>query len=188
MNNCGVLLPYTLADPIRTERLALRLHVASDVDEVHVYQSDSEVTRYQRYEPRSAQVITEKLAEWGAATVLENNDDYLQLAIDLENPVIGPLYVVLKRVEDGAAKIGWAPHRDYQGKGYAFEATSAVPDLVFATLGLHRVVAELDPRNDTSVALCLRLGMRHEAHFLEDMMVKGDWADTGVLAREWLGG
>lgn len=133
MNNCGVLLPYTLADPIRTGRLALRLHVASDVDEVHAYQSDSEVTRYQRYEPRSAQVLTEKLAEWGAATVLENNDDYLQLAIDPENPVIGPLYCVLKRVEDGAAEIGWAPHRDYQGKGYAFEAASAVLDLAFAT-------------------------------------------------------
>jgi len=32
--------------------------------------------------------------------------------------------------------------------------------------------------------------MRHEAHFLEDMMVKGDWADTGgyaILAREWPG-
>jgi len=100
---------------------------------VHAYQSDSEVTRYQRYEPRSAQVLTEKLAEWGAATVLENNDDYLQLAIDLENPVIGPLYFVLKRVEDGAAEIGWAPHRDYHGKGYAFEAASAVLDFAFAT-------------------------------------------------------
>jgi RimJ/RimL family protein N-acetyltransferase len=97
---------------------------------------------------------------------------------------------VLKRIQDGVAEIGWALHRDYQGKGYAFEAASAVLELAFATLGLHRVAAELDPRNDASVALCLRLGMRHEAHFVEDMMFKGDWADTGVyaiLAREWLG-
>jgi RimJ/RimL family protein N-acetyltransferase len=190
MNKWWMLLPYTFADPIRTERLTLRLHVAADVDDVHAYQSDPEVTRYQLYDPRTAEVITQKLVEWGAATTLENNNDYLQLAIDLESRIIGSLYFVLKRIQDGVAEIGWALHRDYQGKGYAFEAASAVLELAFATLGLHRVAAELDPRNDASVALCLRLGMRHEAHFVEDMMFKGDWADTGVyaiLAREWLG-
>lgn len=34
-----------------------------------------------------------------------------------------------------------------------------------------------------------RLGMRSEAYFVEDMMFKGDWADTGIygiLSREWL--
>ena len=60
--------------------------------------------------------------------------------------------------------------------------------IAFDTMGLHRVIAELDPRNTPSVALCLRLGMRHEAHFVEEMMFKGQWADTGVyaiLARQW---
>jgi len=49
-------------------------------------------------------------------------------------------------------------------------------------------MAELDPRNQASVALCRRLGMRQEAHFVEDLRFKGGWADTGVfalLAREW---
>ena len=48
---------------------------------------------------------------------------------------------------------------------------------------MHCIVAEVDPRNAASVALCLRLGMRKEAHF-----VKGGWADTDVYARrdtEW---
>ncbi len=58
----------------------------------------------------------------------------------------------------------------------------------FTTLGLHRVTAELDPRNDDSVALCKRLGMREEAYFVEHMWFKGEWGDTGVyaiLASEW---
>ena len=61
-------------------------------------------------------------------------------------------------------------------------------DLAFDEIGLHRVYAELDPRNDASIALCTRLGMRPEALFVEHMMFKGDWADTaiyGILAREW---
>jgi aminoglycoside 6'-N-acetyltransferase len=61
-------------------------------------------------------------------------------------------------------------------------------DYAFGTLGLHRVYAELDPRNTASVALCGRLGMREEGYLREDMWLKGEWSDTGVyavLASEW---
>jgi aminoglycoside 6'-N-acetyltransferase len=64
-----------------------------------------------------------------------------------------------------------------------------VLDLAFRTLGLHRVFAELDVRNDASIALCRRLGLREEAHFVRDWWFKGDWADTGhyaILQEEWL--
>jgi RimJ/RimL family protein N-acetyltransferase len=182
-------LPHTFAAPIRTERLVLRLHTPADIDDVHAYQSDPEVARYQLYEPRTREEVAEKSADWGSANTLEKNDDYLQLAIDLEGRVIGSIYFVLKRVEDSMAEIGWALHRDFQGKGYAYEAASATLDLAFRTIGLHRVTAELDPRNLPSIALCERLGMRPEAYFIEDMMFKGAWADTGVygiLDREWL--
>jgi RimJ/RimL family protein N-acetyltransferase len=79
-------------------------------------------------------------------------------------------------------------HPDFTGRGYASEAARAVLELAFSTLGLHRVFAELDPRNDASIALALRLGMREEAHFVQDMWFKGAWADTGIyaiLAEEW---
>ena len=55
----------------------------------------------------------------------------------------------------------------------------------------HRVRAVLDPRNTPSAALCRRLGMRQEAHFVEDLWFKGEWGDTAVyaiLAREWTAG
>ena len=68
------------------------------------------------------------------------------------------------------------------------EAASAVLALAFGTIGLHRVIAVLDPRNTASVALCRRLGMREEAFHVEDMWFKGEWGDTGIYAildREW---
>src|SRR5436190_1234172 len=57
-----------------------------------------------------------------------------------------------------------------------------------ATIGLHRVSATLDPRNEASAALCRRLGMREEAHHVEDLWFKGEWGDTAIYAildREW---
>ena len=60
--------------------------------------------------------------------------------------------------------------------------------IAFDDLGLHRVSAPLDPRNDRSAALCKRLGMREEARLVEDLWSKGEWVDTticAILDREW---
>lgn len=178
--------------PLRTARLTLRPPVASDLDDLHALQSDPEVVRYQLFEPRSRDDVARRLPELTAATVLEKADDFIQPAMELttdDGPVvIGTMYFVLKSLENATGEIGWALRREYQGQGFAHEAALALLRVAFDELGLHRVTAELDPRNDASVALCTRLGMRREAHFVEDMMFKGDWADTGVyaiLAREW---
>lgn len=183
--------PWTF-DPLRTERLLLRPPVVGDADDLHDLQSDPEVVRYQLFEPRSREVVLERLPELAAATRLEKEGDFIQPAMELATPdgpvVIGTMYLVLKSIENETAEIGWSLRREFQGRGFAFEAAVALLGVAFDTMGLHRVAAELDPRNEASVALCLRLGMRLEAHFVQDLMFKGDWADTGVyaiLAHEW---
>ena len=91
-------------------------------------------------------------------------------------------------VENRGAEIGWTLHPDFFGHGYAAEAARAILELAFGELGMHRVKAELDPRNDASIALCRRLGMREEAHFVENLWLGDEWGSTGIhaiLAREW---
>ena len=126
-----------------------------------------------------------------AATRLAEPEDFVQPAIrDASGQLIGTMYFKLASVEDKTGEIGWLLDPRFQGQGYAREAAALLLDLAFGELGLHRVYAELDPRNAASVALCLRLGMRHEAHFREHMWFKGDWADTGIYAileHEWRG-
>ena len=41
----------------------------------------------------------------------------------------------------------------------------AILDLAFGELGLHRVYGRTDARNEGSIGLMRRLGMREEAHF-----------------------
>ena len=69
-----------------------------------------------------------------------------------------------------------------------FAVDRAMLGLAFDGLGLHRVVARCDGRNTASVAVMERLGMRKEAHFVENEFVKGEWADEivhAMLAEEW---
>ncbi|WP_213816064.1 GNAT family N-acetyltransferase [Glaciihabitans sp. dw_435] len=186
--------PVTIDAPIRTERLILRPMTLDDVDDIHAYQSLDEVCRYLLFEPRSRETVAEKVAFYSTATTLEKDGDFLQLALELpasaDAParVIGDSYFSVKSVANLGGEIGWTMHPDFTGRGYAAEAASAVLDFAFTTLGLHRVAADLDPRNDASIALCRRLGMREEAHFVEDLAFRGEWADTGIYAildREW---
>lgn len=180
--------PWEFVEPIRTERLVLRPLEASDARAVHAWMGDPDVARYQLYEPRTLDVVEEKVAEYAQARRLAEKGDYIQPAIVVDGEVVGAMYLTIASIDDATAEIGWALRADRQGRGYATEAATAMLDLAFDTLAMHRVVAELDPRNAASVSLCERLGMRHEAHFVENLWFKGEWADTGVYAildREW---
>ena len=190
-------LPWVYSGPIRTERLVLRLETVDDTDDVYSYQSLDDVCRYLLFDPRTRDEVAERMARNAAASTLVKDGDYLQLAMELpatvEAPtrVIGDIYFSLASVENSKAEIGWTLHPDFAGRGYATEAARAVLRLAFDELKLHRVIAELDPRNDASIALCRRLGFREEAFFVRDLWFKGDWADTGmyaILRDEWLAG
>ena len=180
-------LPFTF-EPVRTERLLLRMMTTDDVDDIHAYQSRDDVCRYLLFEPRDRTDVAEKVAQHAAATTLTGDRDYWQIAVEHDGRVIGDVFFTIKSVEHSTGEIGWTMHPDFHGHGYMTEAAGAVLRLAFETLDLHRVIANLDARNDASVALCRRLGMREEAHHLEDMWSKGEWTDSRIyalLAREW---
>jgi RimJ/RimL family protein N-acetyltransferase len=182
-----VALPYTFAEPLRTPRLVIRAMTAADVDDLHAFQSDPEVCRYLPFAPRTRAEVAEKVAKFSAALTLAGDGDFWQLAIErAEAPgAIGDLYFALK---GRGAEIGWSLHPAHGGRGYMTEAAGALLDVAFGALERHRVFAQLDPRNTASAALCRRLGMRQEAHFVEDLWFKGEWGDTAIfaiLAREW---
>jgi RimJ/RimL family protein N-acetyltransferase len=187
---------YRYAGPIVTPRLSLRVFTPDDVEDSLSYQSRDDVTRYMLYNALSRDEVEERIRIREGATGLNNDGDFLVLAVELPATatdrarVIGDVDIQLKSAANGQATIGWAMHPDFQGHGYAAEAAGALLDLAFDEAGVHRVYAELDPRNTASAALCVRLGMRHEAHLVDELFFKGAWGDTDVYAvldHEWRG-
>jgi len=184
-------LPYELDGPLQTERLLIRTMAMRDVDDIHVYQSREDVCRYLPFAPRSRDEVADKVAQFSEAIVLTGEGDYWQLAIErLADPgrVIGDVYFSLRSTANAAGEIGWTLHPSHAGQGYMTEAAGAILEVAFAGIGLHRVFARLDPRNEPSAALCRRLGMREEGCFVQDTWFKGEWGDTSIfaiLAHEW---
>jgi RimJ/RimL family protein N-acetyltransferase len=184
-------LPFEFPAPVHTGRLVLRTMTDEDVEDIHSYQSRVDVCRYLPFEPRTRDEVAGKVAEYSKAITLKGDGDFWQLAVeraDVRGRVIGDVYFTIKSAVDATGEIGWTLHPDHSGQGYMTEAAGAVLAIAFDDLGLHRVRAVLDPRNDASVALCTRLGMREEAYFVEDLWFKGAWGDTAIYAildREW---
>jgi len=183
-----VSLPWTFDAPIRTERLVIRPMTPDDLDDVYAYQSDQENHRYLLNDARSREEVVEAIARYAAANRLADEKDWIQPAVELDGRVIGQLFLTIVSVENRGAEVGWTFHPDFHGRGYATEAATALLDLAFGELGMHRVRAELDPQNAASIALCRRLGMREEAFFVKDVWLRGRWDDSGIYAileEEW---
>ena len=182
---------YTLEAAIETERLVLRPFRESDLDDLHAIRSLPEVVRYLYGDVRSRTEVEELLAERAALTSLNHDGDGLVLAAERRDDgrVIGDIVLWLRSREHLQGEIGFVFHPEAQGHGYAREAATALLDVAFGPLGLHRVYGRTDARNDASAALMRRLGMRQEAHFRENEIFKGSWGDElvfAVLRSEWL--
>jgi RimJ/RimL family protein N-acetyltransferase len=179
-----------LTEPIRTERLILRLFTNDDFEAVYDMQSRPEVARYLYWSPRDRTGAAKSLREKLKCSSIKAEGDILNLAVERAEggPAIGDLMLHYVSATHRQAEVGYIFHPEAQGQGLATEATRAIVDLAFSQLKVHRVYGQIDARNTASARVLERVGMRREAHLVENEWVKGEWTDEviyAVLADEW---
>jgi len=179
--------------PIPTARLLLRPFTTDDLDDVYEYMADAEVVRYLYWEVRDRAGVAEALAG-KVGSGLEGDGSHLTLAVVLPGEggtagkVIGEALLKYISVANRQGEVGYVLNPAYHGHGYATEAAAAILRLGFEHVGLHRIDAHLDARNTASAQVLERLGMRREAHFVENEIFKGEWGDEfvyAILENEW---
>jgi RimJ/RimL family protein N-acetyltransferase len=176
--------------PIVTDRLRLRPLTLHDVDALLTYRGRPDVCRYLPFDPMTPEVLIGRLRTDLSRTAITREGQGLTLGVELaaSGELIGDVVLFFRSQEHAGGELGYVFHPDAAGQGYATEAAGALLDLAFGGLGLNRVIARLDARNEASARLASRLGMRREAHFVRNEIFKGEWADElvyAVLASEW---
>lgn len=81
------------------------------------------------------------------------------------------------------AYAGWAVAAAAQGRGYATEGVRALLSLAFSEYGLQRVQANILPRNQRSLRVAERAGMRFEGLALRYLEIDGVREDHAMYAR-----
>jgi RimJ/RimL family protein N-acetyltransferase len=169
-------------------RVRLRGFRESDFQALFELHSDPRVMRYWSF---PAWTAPEQARDYFARGLAANDpDDMLCWVITLPgaDTLVGTTTLASIDRAQGRAEIGYALGSAHWGRGLARDAVALVLDHAFDTLGLRRVEADIDPRNDGSMRLVRALGFRQEGLLRERWQVGGETCDSawhGLLAREW---
>ena len=175
--------------PLATERLLLRPFVEADFAQLHALNSLPDTVRWLYEEPATEQETRAVLDKRLPMVAIAAEGDSLGLVIaDRAGAFLGDANLTLVSELQRLGEIGFVLHPDHQGQGYATEAARELLRIAFEELRLHRVIGRCEARNAASAAVLERLGMRCEAHLVENEWVKGEWQSELVYAlldSEW---
>ena len=173
---------------LRAPRLTLRTLIEADVAEVLAVFSDPLVLRYwdgplittqqdamQYIERIHYGFRRRELMQWGIADAATD-------------AVIGTCTLTHLSTTHERAEVGFAIRQTRWGQGLGSEAVTTAIDFAFQELGLHRIEADVDPRNERSLRLLDRLGFQREGHLRERYYMNGERQDAvmmAVLRAEW---
>jgi RimJ/RimL family protein N-acetyltransferase len=175
---------------LETDRLLLRPFAPSDFDALFDIFSREDVVRLLYQGPEDEDAVRERLDRQITEREIERPGDMLRLAVVSKGNgrLIGDVLLRWIENEHRQGEIGFVLHPDHQGKGYTTEAARVLLRVAFEVLGLHRVFGRTEVRNPASARVMEKLGMRREAHFVENEFVKDEWQSEvvyAILEREW---
>jgi len=165
---------------IVTDRLVLRPFGAADLPAFVAYRSEPAVARYQGWDAGYSMADAQAFLAEQESAPLGTPGAWTQLAaVDrVDGTLHGDCAVHIGADDPRSAEIGVTFAPASQHRGFATEALTAVLTTLFDDLGVDRVHAESDDRNDPVRALLERLGMREGARH-------GAWRVHAITAREW---
>ena len=176
---------------LETKRMRLRWLTDADVDALYRIFSHPQVVRYW-----GAPALADRDA--AAALLAEIQDNFQKRTsmkwgvAELEtDQVIGTVTLFNLNFDNKRAEIGYGLDYNYWRKGYVTEALDALLSYAFDVLQLHRLEADVDPRNEGSIRTLEKMGFQREGLMRERWQVNGEIQDAlfyGLLRPEWEAG
>lgn len=171
-----------------TPRLRLRPVVPEDVPALFAVFGDPDVCRYWSRPPlltiEDAAHLQQEIVEHFTRRTLFQ----WAVAEQSSETLVGTCTLAALSAEHRRAEIGFALRRASWGRGYLREVMPALLAFAFDTLGLHRIEADVDPRNTRSIRALEREGFQREGYLRERYHMAGEIQDAalyGLLREEW---
>ena len=172
---------------LSSDRIVLREFTRDDFDGVHKYANDPEVVKYMSWGPNTRPETRRFLERNIQAQVVQPRTDY-NLAITLNDELIGGCGLTIHSLSDKRAEIGYCIRRVDWGKGVGTEVAGELIRFGFSELKMHRIEAKCDPENIASYKIMEKNGMQREGTLRQDKNIRGEWRDSyiySILAHEW---
>lgn len=161
---------------IETERLVLRRFTLEDAENMYRnWASDPEVTRFLLWPTHEDVEHTRSiLKEWVSS--YENEDKYEWCIAKKENDEpIGSIGAFNYNEKVQSIEIGYCISKAYWHQGITSEAMRAVMDYLLHEVGVARIEARHDPKNQHSGGVMRKCGLKYEG-----TRVRADWNNSGI--------
>ncbi|GLB61848.1 GNAT family N-acetyltransferase [Cytobacillus sp. NCCP-133] len=173
-----ILEKFADVPKLETERLILRKITLDDAEDMYLYASNEEVTRYVTWETHSSLSDTIEFIN----TFLPQYDAPWGIELKENGKFIGTVHFVWWQPEHKSAEIGYVLSKEYWGKGLITEAARAIISFGFDSMNLVRVQARCFLENKGSERVMEKLGMSFEGISRKIMYVKGEYKDLKVYS------
>ncbi len=170
------------------KRVRLRGPRSEDADALFQLFADPQVMRYWSRPPMTTRMEAEGLLEEIDESFAQRAKLNWMLTLRSNDAVIGTCTLFQLEPRHRRAEVGYALRSDHWGRGIATEAATLALNWAFRVLGLHRIEADIDPRNQSSRKLLERLGFASEGFLRERYFVGEEISDTelfGLLESDW---
>ena len=173
---------------LSTDRLVLRALAPADVPALFAIFGDPVVCRYWSRPAlpdlhAAAELQADIARHFAARTLFQWGIAERETSV-----VVGTCTLADLSPEHRRADVGFALGRAAWGRGYVSEALPRLLRFAFDVLRLHRLEADVDPRNARSIRALERVGFAREGYLRERYHLHGEVQDAivyGLLRREW---
>ena len=158
---------------LETDRLILRNVAAKDAAIIFDYRNNDLCARYQRGQTKDCEGICNLVEARKNDCMNVEAPYFIAVALKCTDELIGEIVVM---PNEETFSLGYTFHYAHHRKGYAFEALSALTELLHAQHPDWEFISFTDPANEPSMALLKKLGYRDMGYLPNrDSQVFGKW-------------
>jgi ribosomal-protein-alanine N-acetyltransferase len=167
--------------PLKTKRLILEPIVIDHASPMLEILKDAALYDFIPHDPPTLESLTERYAKWEKRISPDGNEIWLNWAARLKdtNQFVGHFQSGIQKNKE--SKVAYTIGVSYQRKGLAFEGLNRVCEFLIQQLDVVKIRAWIDTRNEASLALVTKLGMKNIRHIKNADFFKNSSSDEFIF-------
>ena len=165
---------------LKTDRLILRNVAAKDAEIIYDYRNNEICARYQRAQTKDYEGITALVEKRKNDIISTDAPFFVAVARKETDEMVGEIVVM---PNDGTISLGYTFSYKHHRNGYAFEALTALINLLHEQYPKWDFISFTEPENEPSMALLKKLGYK-DMGYIPSMtsQVFGKWTTPATDA------
>jgi [ribosomal protein S5]-alanine N-acetyltransferase len=165
------------------ENISFKALSIDDVQEIHDYASDKDVSRFIGWNLMNTLDETRDLIELMLKRESEGTHLYASIIQKSTQAILGTAMIFNFDHEANQAEIGYVFHKDHWGKGYGTEIVALMSDFAFTSLHLHKLHASVVDANIGSARILEKNKFELEGRLKDHYFIEDKYYDSLLFGK-----